>query len=90
MTNQGNSVIKSFVLAAVAATLFAAAASAQTMTCADYLKSQKEMAEAMKGQPVGTTAAEKEAAALDKKITDYCVKNPKASADEAVTKAMSQ
>jgi hypothetical protein len=83
-------VIKSFVLAALAASLFIATASAQTMTCADYLKSQKEMAAAMKGQPVGTTAAEKEAAALDKKVTDYCVKNPKASADEAVMKAVGQ
>ena len=82
--------IKSFALAAIAASLFAANASAQTMTCADYLKAQKEMAAAMKGQPVGTTAAEKEAPALDKKVTDYCTKNPKASADEAVMKAMGQ
>ena len=82
--------IKSFVVAAFAASLFATAASAQTMTCADYLKAQKEMAAAMKGQPVGTSAAEKEAAALDKKVIAYCEKNPKAPADEAVTKAMSQ
>lgn len=82
--------IKSFVLAAFAASLFVTNASAQTMTCADYLKAQKDMAAAMKGQPVGTSAAEKEAAALDKKVTDYCTKNPKASADEAVVKAMGQ
>lgn len=70
--------------AAVAVIAGMGAAWAQAdMSCADLLKSNKQIEEAMKGQP-----KDAESAAMDKKINDYCVKNPAAKASEAMEKAM--
>jgi hypothetical protein len=74
----------------VAGALFAllspvVSAQAQSMTCAEYLKAEAEMAKAMgKDAPKPDAAT----AAMDKKMKDYCVKNPTASADKAMEEAM--
>jgi hypothetical protein len=59
------------------------AANAQTdMSCADLLKANKKMDASVKA------SMDKESAAMDKKINDYCAKNPSAKASEAMEKAM--
>jgi len=61
------------------------AAQAQTdMTCADLLKANAQIDAAAKAEMVKDPAA----AALDKKVNDYCAKNPAAKASEAMEKAM--
>ena len=74
--------MKSLIVATVLAALFPAAASAQSMTCADYLKAEKQMADA-----AGSAKPDPESAAIDKKMHDYCVKNPTVSADKAMEEA---
>jgi hypothetical protein len=91
---QSTSLKISTSIAAVAVTLWAACAQAQTfdpsMSCTDYLKLDKAMADQMAGMSVSTgdAAADKEAADMDKKIRDYCGKNPRESAMTAIQKAM--
>ena len=63
------------------------AAHAQTdMSCADLLKANTQIDAATKAE----MAKDPTAAALDKKINDYCAKNPKAKASEAMEKAMTE
>jgi hypothetical protein len=60
-------------------------AHAQTdMSCADLLKANAQIDAATKAE----MAKDASAAAIDKKINDYCTKNPKAKASEAMEKAM--
>jgi hypothetical protein len=83
--------MKSTVLfAALAATLSAAPALAQGMACADYTKADKQIQAQMAGASTSTGDAkmDAEAAALDKKVRDYCVKNPKADLAKAMEEAM--
>lgn len=54
------------------------------MSCADLLKANAQLDAASKD----ATAKDPAAAALDKKIADYCAKNPKAKASEAMEKAL--
>jgi hypothetical protein len=63
------------------------AAHAQTdMSCADLLKANAQIDAATKAE----MAKDATAAAMDKKINDYCTKNPKAKASEAMEKAMTE
>jgi hypothetical protein len=60
-------------------------AHAQTdMSCADLLKSNAQIDAAAKAE----MAKDPTSAAMDKKINDYCMKNPKAKASEAMEHAM--
>jgi hypothetical protein len=62
------------------------AAQAQTdMSCADYLKADKQMAAQMGGS---TASSDPTAAAMDKKVKDYCTANPKTKLSEAMEKAL--
>ena len=54
------------------------------MTCADLLKANAQIDAATKAE----MAKEPAAAALDKKVNDYCAKNSTAKASEAMEKAM--
>lgn len=85
----GDFTMKMFALAVVAA-LLPAAASAQTMTCADYLKADKQVRSQMGGMSMSTGNAQMDAqaAAMDKKINDYCAKNPNDGLDKAMMEAM--
>jgi hypothetical protein len=61
------------------------AAHAQSdMTCADLLKTNAQLDAATKAE----MAKDATAAAMDKKINDYCAKNPTAKASEAMEKAL--
>lgn len=83
--------MKSLILAGALAALLPAAASAQDMTCADYLKADKQMSAQMGGaaaMKTGDAAMDAQAAALDKKMKDYCSKNPTASVSKAMEEAM--
>ncbi len=65
------------------------AAVAQTdMSCADYLKADQQMQAAMTAADRAALAKDPAATALDRKVRDYCTKNPKAPASEAMEKAM--
>jgi predicted secreted protein len=77
--------MKSLIAAGVLVALSATFAAAQTMTCADYLKAEAEMAKQM-----GSNAPklDGDAAAMDKKMKDFCTKNPTVSADKAMEEAM--
>jgi hypothetical protein len=71
------------------ALLSAGPALAQTdMSCADYLKADAQMQAAMSPADKAALAKDPSAAALDRKVRDYCTKNPKALASEAMEKAM--
>lgn len=71
------------------ATLFASPAFAQTdMSCADYLKADIQMQAQMTAADKAAMAKDPAAVALDKKVRDYCTKNPRAPAAEAMQKAM--
>jgi len=74
------------ILAATGMLLFGlGAAHAQSeMSCADLLKVNAQIDDATKAE----MAKDATAAALDKKINDYCTKNPTAKASEAMEKAM--
>jgi hypothetical protein len=76
--------MKSLLAAGAMLALLTSVASAQTMTCADYLKNEADMAKAMGNDAPKPDAA---TAAMDKKIKDYCTKNPTASADKAIEEA---
>jgi len=52
------------------------------MKCSDYIALEKQAG------TYGVSSGDKEADAMEKKIMDYCVANPKAPAMEAVQKAM--
>ncbi|MGO4868993.1 MAG: hypothetical protein ACLPGW_00015 [Roseiarcus sp.] len=54
------------------------------MSCADLLKTNAQIDDATKAE----VAKDPAAAAMDKKISDYCAKNPTAKASEAMEKAM--
>jgi len=55
------------------------------MSCADLTKANTQIDAATKAE----MAKDPTTAALDKKIDDYCVKNPTAKVSEAMEKAMS-
>ena len=82
--------MKSLILAGALAALLPAIASAQNMTCADYLKADQQMAAQMGGAAMktGNAAMDAQAAALDKKMKDYCTKNPTVTVDKAMEDAM--
>jgi len=83
--------MKSLILAGAIAALLPVAASAQNMTCADYLKADQQMTAQMGGagaMKTGNAAMDAQAAALDKKMKDYCTKNPTATVDKAMEEAM--
>jgi hypothetical protein len=74
-----------FVLALFLGLGAATAASAQAdMSCADLMKANAQLDAATKE----AAAKDPTAAAMDKKIADYCAKNPKAKASEAMEKAL--
>jgi hypothetical protein len=54
------------------------------MTCADLLKVNAQIDDATKAQMAKDPAT----AAIDKKIDDYCAKDPTAKASEAMEKAL--
>jgi hypothetical protein len=56
------------------------------MSCADLLKTNAKLDAATKAE----MAKDATAAAMDKKINDYCTKNPTAKASEAMEKALSE
>jgi hypothetical protein len=60
------------------------------MTCADYLKADKRMQAQMAGVSMSTGDAKMDAtaAAMDKKLRDYCAKNPTLGVDKAMEEAM--
>ncbi|HEY1943704.1 MAG TPA: hypothetical protein VGH40_16455 [Roseiarcus sp.] len=63
------------------------AASAQTdMSCAELLKTNEQLDAAAKAE----MAKDPTAAEMDKKVNDYCTKNPTAKASEAMEKALSE
>ena len=62
-----------------------ATASAQSdLSCADLIKANAQIDAATKAE----MAKDATAAAMDKKINDYCAKNPTAKASEAMEKAL--
>lgn len=78
--------MKSTMLAGAFAVLLPFAGQAQTMTCADYLKADKQMQAQMGGVPASTGDVKMDAAAaaMDKKLRDYCTKNPAVGVDKAM------
>ena len=82
--------MKTLIVAAVAALLPVAASAQQNMSCADYLKADKQMQSQMGGAPpsTGNAALDAQAMALDKKVKDYCTKNPSVGVDKAMMEAM--
>jgi hypothetical protein len=63
---------------------FSAAQAQSDMSCAELLKANAQLDAATKAE----VNKDPTAAALDKKINDYCAKNPTAKASEAMEKAM--
>ena len=62
-----------------------ATANAQSdLSCADLIKANAQIDAATKAE----MAKDATAAAMDKKINDYCAKNPTAKASEAMEKAL--
>jgi hypothetical protein len=82
--------MKSLLAATAFVALLPAAAVAQNMTCADYLKADKQVRSQMGGMSMSTGNAQMDtqAAAMDKKINDYCTKNPTDGLDKAMMEAM--
>jgi hypothetical protein len=82
--------MKSLLVAGAFAVLLPAAASAQNMTCADYLKADAQMSAQMGGvkPTTGDAKMDAQAAALDNKIKAYCTKNPTVGVDKAMEEAM--
>lgn len=78
--------MKSLIVAGALVALFAtaASASAQNMICADYLKADAELTKQLGANAPPMDA---EAAKLDKKMKDYCTKNPSATVDKAMEEA---
>ena len=58
------------------------------MSCADYLKADAQMQGQMSAADKAALKADPTAAAMDDKMRAYCVANPRASAAEAMQKAM--
>ena len=52
------------------------------MSCADLLKANKQMDASVK------QTMDADSAAMDKKVNDYCLKNPSAKASEAMEKVL--
>jgi hypothetical protein len=52
------------------------------MKCSDFIAAEKQAG------TYGVSSGDKDADAMDKKITDYCLANPKVPALEAIQKAM--
>jgi hypothetical protein len=77
--------MKSLIVAGALAALLPSFALAQNMTCADYLKADAEMTKQMGANAPKMDA---EAAALDKKMKDYCTKNPSHTVDKAMEASM--
>ena len=76
---------KSIAIAALLVLSGLSAAQAQSdMSCADLLKANAQIDSATKAE----MAKDATAAAMDKKINDYCAKNPTAKASEAMEKAL--
>jgi len=83
------SLIAAAALAAVLPIAAQNSASAQNMSCADYLKADKQMQAQMGAAPsTGDPKMDAQAAALDKKVKDYCTKNPSVGVDKAMEAAM--
>jgi hypothetical protein len=76
--------------ATLVATGLVAGAQAQSMTCADYLKADKQISAAMGGAApsTGNKELDAQAAALDQKVRAYCTKNPTADLNKAMEQAM--
>lgn len=58
------------------------------MSCADYLKADAQMQASMSAADKAALTADPAAAALDRKVRDYCSRNPKAPVSEAMQRAM--
>jgi len=78
-----------FVLACTALPAFAQSTPGAdpNMSCADYLKAEAAAGPTPK---TGDAASDKMAADIDKKMSDYCTKNPTAKAADAMQMVMSQ
>ena len=77
--------IVAIALASLSMTLLTGLAHAQSdASCADLLKMNAQLDAATK-EAMATDPA---AAAMDKKVNDYCKKNPNAKASEAMEKAL--
>ena len=72
-----------FILGGLLGGLTAAQAQSD-LSCADLLKANAQIDAATKAE----MAKDATAAAMDKKINDYCTKNPTAKASEAMEKAL--
>ena len=78
--------VAAFTLALLVTTFAMGLALAQSdSSCADLLKMNAQLDAATKE----AMAKDPSAAAIDKKINDYCTKNPNAKASEAMEKALS-
>jgi hypothetical protein len=79
-----------FLIIAAALVALPLAAAAQNMTCADYMKMNQQLTAQMGGKPPssGDAKLDAQAAALDKKVGDYCAKNPTVMVDKAMEEAM--
>ena len=71
---------------ACASLSFGGALAQSDMSCADMLKANAQIDAATKD----AMAKDPTAAALDKKMNDYCIKNPAAKVSEAMEKVMMQ
>jgi len=82
--------MKSLITAAFVMLLPTVALAQQNMSCGDYLKADKQMRGQMGGMSMSTGNAQldAQAAAMDKKLNDYCVKNPTVGLDKAMMEAM--
>ncbi|MGD0634951.1 MAG: hypothetical protein ABSA13_11845 [Beijerinckiaceae bacterium] len=77
--------MKSIIAGVVFAVLGTSLAQAQTdMSCADLLKANAQLDEKTKA----LAASDPSAAEMDRKVNEYCAKNPTAKASEAMEKAM--
>jgi hypothetical protein len=65
---------------------FGSANAQSDMSCADLIKANAQLDAATKA----AMAKDADGVALDKKINDYCAKNPTAKASEAMEKALAQ
>jgi hypothetical protein len=83
--SRGIKVMKSIIAGVIFAALGISAAQAQAdMSCADLLKANAQLDEKTKA----LAASDPTAAEMDRKVNDYCTKNPTAKASEAMEKAM--
>lgn len=81
--------MRSIVLVAALTVGCALPAFAQTdMSCGDYLKTDEQMKKQMSAADRAALTADPTAAAMDRKMLDYCTENPRAPVSEAMQKAM--